>query len=165
MGHKEYARPAAWRHDERAENRDDSVSSDCSTALALHERSKLCNVAKIVTLDNELVLAIVHRHQSGVQTTISVPVVALRYAEQRSVQTLVFRRDIDATMYRISLNDLRKVGWLATSESIAEYFIKISSMQPCTWRAWEYAERVTVLDEKQKQQAERQLSLFSERAT
>ncbi len=166
------ARPLAVAATGRATVSGRAVTSsprpDCSTAepvvLSVPKRGRLCLVAKLVPLDGQPVLAIVHRGQRGVQTTISVPTVALEYAERAGCRWLVFRRDTTGEMWRLSLADLRRVGWLKTSCGLAEWFVRIAEMAPVAWRAWAYAKRVVRLDALPAQRVEpdqpQQLAMF-----
>jgi len=116
-------------------------------ALAIQKRGRPCIVAKITYLDGEPILAVAHRNQHGVDSTISIPTVALRYAQERGCRWLYFRRDSDGEMRRIALADLQKpgIGWLKTSCGIAEWFVKLDRMEPVPWQPWPYAERIVQL--------------------
>lgn len=129
-------------------------------ALEIFKRSRWCVVAKVTFLDGEQILAIAHRNQCGVKDTISVPLVALGYAEAAGCRWLYFRRDRTAQMWRLPLADLRRAGWMATSDGVAELFVKIDRMEPTAWRKWEYTEQVIRLGEPAKP-GDRQLDLFS----
>jgi len=135
-----------------------------SVALAVQKRGRLCIVAKITHLDGEPILAVTHRRQHGVAMTISIPAVALRYAQDRGCRWLYFRRDSTGEMRRISLADVQRpgIGWLKTSCGIPEWFIKLDRMEPVAWRPWPYAERTVELQaEPQPVPDSRQLTLWS----
>jgi len=141
-----------------------SAHSDFNTnlcALTVHKRHKLCVVAKLTSFynDDELILAIVHRHQSGTETLISVPVVVLNYAEARNVKMLYFRNDKQAVMRCISLAHLKKKAYLKESDGVLEYFIRIADMQPCAWRYWLFVTKTVVLTNKQQVDV-KQLAMF-----
>ena len=135
----------------------DDDAANQAIALAVFKRNRECIVAKLTRFcDNgsERILAIAHRNQSGVSTTISVPLVVLDFAEAHNVHCLYFRRDTTGEMWRVSLQELRKVGYLQTSDGIPERFIKIAQMQRCNWRKWQFATKTIVLDTNRTQGAE-----------
>ena len=98
-------------------------------------------VGKLVRLDGEPVLGIAHRHQHGVNTTISIPLCVLTYAEQHGARWLYLRRDATGEMFRLPLADVRRVGWLGPGAG-AEVYVRITDMLSVPWRRWEYAEAV-----------------------
>lgn len=132
-------------------------------ALSIQKRSRPCIVAKITFLDGEPVLAVAHRNQHGVDTTVSIPTAVLGYAQDRGCRWFYLRRDNTGEMMRIGLADLQKpgIGWLKTSCGIAEWFIKLEKMQPVPWRRWAYAERIVQLQtDPQPESAGQQLPLL-----
>lgn len=149
-----HARPG-WQARGRATAKDerpgDRSAHSIPVALAMHKRNRVCVVGKLTRLDDEIVLAIAHRNQQGVASTISVPLEVLLYAERRNVRWLYFRRDQAGEMYCLPLADLRRIGWLGPGAG-AEWYVRIGDMQRCPWRQWEYAQRTIVLDAVQAQQ-------------
>jgi len=137
------------------------ASGAVPVALAVWKRARWCTVAKITILDDEPVLAIAHRAQHGVTSTISIPVSVLAYAEQRGCAWFYFRRDTTGEMWRLPIVDVRKQGWLAASDGVAEVFVPIAKMRPVLWRRWPYAERVIQISNEQRDRpAVRQLALW-----
>lgn len=165
---KEDARPGAWQRGagERqtasvvSTRQQHSITAAAPTALEVFKRGRWCMVAKVTFLDGERILAIAHRGQRGVDSTISVPLAALDYAERAGCRWLYFRRDKTGEMWRLPLADLHRAGWLATSDAVAELFVKIELMQRVPWRKWEFAEQTIRLGEPEKP-GERQLDLFA----
>lgn len=117
-------------------------------AIEVVKRGRPCIVAKITFLDDQPILAIAHRNQHGTSSLISIPVCALDYAEKHGVRDLYFRRDTTAEMYRMSLSDVRKRGYLQASDGVMERFIRVENMQRVPWRKWPFAESVIRLGEK-----------------
>ena len=112
-------------------------------ALAVFKRSKWCIVAKLTTLDGEPVLGIAVKQQQGTDTTISVPVQVVDYAERHGARWLYWRKDrYPVEMRRILLSRVRKDGYLQRD---GEFYIHLSAMEPVLWRQWEYAKRVVNL--------------------
>lgn len=138
----------------------DSSTKREPIALEIFKRNRWCTVAKVTFLDGDRILAIAHRNQHGVRSTISVPLVILDYAEGAGCRWFYFRRDQTGQMWRTALVELRKAGWLVASDGVAEVFVKIDRMEPVTWRKWAYAKRTIKLNEADKL-SERQLDLFA----
>ncbi|MBI4319358.1 MAG: hypothetical protein HY675_12780 [Chloroflexi bacterium] len=101
-------------------------------------------MAKLTVLDGEPILAVAHRGQRGVDTTVSLPVQVVDYAKRHGARWFYFRRDESGEMWRLPLADLSKVGWLGPGAG-AEWYVRIAAMQPVAWRKWEFAERVVNL--------------------
>jgi len=136
-------------------------SGPVAVALSVWKRGRWCTVAKITLLDGEPILAIAHRGQHGVMTTISLPLTVLDYAERQGCRWLYFRRDTTGQMWRLPIAEVRKLGWLAASDGIMEFFIPIAKMWPVPWRRWPYAERVIRVSNEQKDRSVgRQLPLW-----
>lgn len=115
-------------------------------ALVVRKRGRECVVGKVVPLDGELVLAVAVRNQQGTATTVSMPVVAMDYAERNGCRWLYHRDDRRGVMRRIRLENLRRLGWLATSDGIAEQFVRLGDMELVSWRRWSYVEDTLLLE-------------------
>ena len=113
-------------------------------ALQIHKRGRWVTVAKVVPLDGEPVLAVCWRNQQGTRTAISLPLVALSYAEAHGARRFVLRDDRLGVARTITLADMRRKGWIGAD---GELYVKLAEMTPCPWRPWAYAERVVRLGE------------------
>lgn len=111
-------------------------------ALAVYKRGRWSIVAKLTFLDGEPILAVAHRGQKGVDSTVSLPVRVVEYAKRHGARWFYFRRDTTGQMWRLPLADLSSTGWLGAG---AEWYVRIASMQPVPWRTWHYAEQVVRL--------------------
>lgn len=113
--------------------------------IRIWKRNRWCGVVKLTFLDGQPILAIVHRHQRGVDKVISVPILVLECAAEAGVQYLYWRRDRHPLeMRRISLAELLRMGW---RQPDCEIYIPLAKMQMTEWRKWEFAESILSLHE------------------
>ncbi|MCL5075117.1 MAG: hypothetical protein M1136_05625 [Chloroflexi bacterium] len=126
-------------------------------ALQVSKRGRWCTVGKVTFVNGEPILGIAHRFQAGVDKVVSVPLVVLDYAEACGCLWLYFRRDLTREAWRISLADLRKLGYLGPGAG-AEFYIHIDKMEPTNFPNWQYAETTIRLNEP-KQQDTKQTAL------
>jgi len=119
-------------------------SSTAALALQIRKRGRWLTVAKLVELDGEPVLGVAWRNQKGTSKAVSLPLVAVAYAEAHGVRRFVLRDDRLGTAKTIALADMRRRGWIGAD---GELYIKLEDMMPTPWRPWAYAERVVRLGE------------------
>lgn len=111
-------------------------------ALQVHKRGRCSIVAKVITLNGAPVLAVAVRHQRGTAAVVSVPVLAVDYAERAGCRYFYWRHDRRNEMRRISLEALRAEGWL---QGDGELYIPLDCMEQVPYAHWEYATNVVRL--------------------
>jgi len=74
-----------------------------SVALQVYRPSlgRWATVAKLVLLGGELVLAVPYRHRPRLEGRVSLPLVALRYAQERGATAVIVRYDDERLAYRL----------------------------------------------------------------
>lgn len=113
-------------------------------ALQIRKRGRWVTVGKVVEVAGRPVLATAVRHQRGTADVVSMPLVAIEYAERCGCRWWLYRNDRDGTMRRIALADLRQKGWL---QADGELYVRLKGMEPCEWRPWAYVEDTVRLDD------------------
>jgi hypothetical protein len=101
-------------------------------------------VGKIVPLDGQSVLAVCWRGQVGTREALSVPLVAVGYAEAQGAKRFVLRDDRSGVMRSIELAKMRKLGWVGRD---GELYVKLADMRTVPWASWPFAERTIKLAE------------------
>jgi len=127
-------------------------------ALQIRKRGRWLTVAKVVPLDGEPVLAVAWRNQKGTSRAVSLPLVAVSYAEAHGARSFVLRDDRLGVARSITLADMRRKGWIGAD---GELYIKLADMTPCPWRPWAYATETVRLGDEAEGGAV-QLKLFGE---
>jgi len=121
-------------------------------ALQLYKHGRYCTVAKLVVAEplGEIVLAMPYRNRQEVEH-VSLPPVALRYANERGARLWVVRLDGRGECYALPLSQATKpgVGWLKPSEAQPEWFVPLTSFSQIAWQDWPYVEEVVRLGEEQ----------------
>lgn len=135
-------------------------STLCPAVLQIWKRNKWCVVAKVVKFDGRPVLATVVRHQQGTKDVVSMPIVAVDYADDCDAEWWYLRHDRKMRMWRIRLEDLRKRGWWRDGE----LYVKLSDMEAVPWQEWAYIEKTVKLGRQQELPSEselEQLTMFT----
>lgn len=109
--------------------------------LQVRKRGRWVVVGKVVKLNGKPVLATAVRHQRGTKDVVSMPILAVNYAERCKARYWYWRHDRQMTMSRIRLSDLRETGWWQGGE----LYVKLSDMEPVPYQEWAYIERAVKL--------------------
>ena len=103
--------------------------------LQAHKRGRWCTVGKVVALGGSPVLATVVRRQHGTTDTVSMPELAVDYAERCGCAGWLYRNDRERSMRQIGLDLLRRDGWL---QGDGELYVPLDAFEPVPWRRWAY---------------------------
>jgi|GEM_PF-905728 len=102
-------------------------------------------VAKFVCVDGELVLGVPYRHRQRLHGRVSLPLLALRYAQEHGAAAIVVRLDDEHTAYRLSLEEALRLGQRELLDGQVEVWLDLVLFDECPWPDWPFAVRVVRL--------------------
>jgi hypothetical protein len=114
-------------------------------------------------VDGELVLAIPYRHRQRLREQVSLPLVAIRFAQEYGAKAIVVRFDDEGLAFRLPLEKALRLGRRDLLEGQPELWLGLELFEECPWPAWPYTTRIIRLGPG-PEELPRQLSLEEVRA-
>jgi hypothetical protein len=99
-------------------------------------------VAKFVCVDGEPVLAIPYRHRQRLREQVSLPLVAIRFAQEYGARAIVVRFDDERLAFRLPLEEALRLGRRELLEGQLEIWLSLELFEECPWPAWPYATKI-----------------------
>jgi hypothetical protein len=149
------ARPAAGKHTGRAPQ---CGRADASTParrhldypkgclLVAHKHGRRCVLAKLVRCNGSWVIAMPYEGRTEVREYVSLPMAALRVAEDFGARSWILRFGSTGFGRTITLAEARRRGHIQASEGRGELFVPIDAFQPCQWPTWGWVPNSAVIE-------------------
>ena len=112
-------------------------------ALVVYRPSlhRWATVGKLAFVDGEPVLAVPYRRRQRLQGRVSLPLVAIRYAEEHGATAIVVRFDDEHAAYRLPLKEALRLGRREMLDGQLEVWLSLDWFEACPWPDWPFATR------------------------
>jgi hypothetical protein len=90
----------------------------------------------------EPVLAIPYRHRQRLRDQVSVPLVAIRFAQEYGATAIVVRFDDERLAFRLLQGEALRLGWRELLEGQPEIWLNLGLFEECPWPTWPYVTKI-----------------------
>jgi len=99
-------------------------------------------VAKLVCVGGEPVLAIPYRHRQRLRDQVSLPLVAIRFAQEYGAKAIIVRYDDEGLAFRLPLEEALRLGRRELLDGQPEIWLNLGLFEECHWPAWPYVPQI-----------------------
>jgi hypothetical protein len=99
-------------------------------------------VAKLVCVGGEPVLAIPYRHRQRLRDQVSLPLVAIRFAQEYGATAIVVRFDDEHLALRLPLEEALRLGRWDLLEGQLEIWLNLELFKEYPWPSWPYVPKI-----------------------